>query len=606
MPGITGILGGGGSEGRQAALSQMVCSMMHEPFYTSGMYINEELELWLGWVAHRDSFSDGMPVWNEKRDICLIFSGEDFADSEAINRLRARGHDCTPGNASYLVHLYEEMGDKFYERLNGRFCGVLVDFRIPRVTLFNDRYGLSRIYYCEKDGGFHFSSEAKSLLRVCPELRKLDDKSFAETFSCGCVLQNRALFPGISKLPGGALWTFKPGQSIKKDLYFRPAVWENQMPLGNAEYHDKLKETWAHILPRYLQGTEQAGVSLTGGKDSRMIMAWAPSRPGTLPCYTFGGLYRDCEDVKLARLIAKTCDQPHQVIAVDGTFLREFPKLAERAVYISDGTMDVSGSTELFVNRLARQIAPVRLTGNYGQEVLRGAVSFKPGTISPKLFEKDFAGTIKNAAKTYDFELGSGGLPFVAFKQLPWHHYSRLSLEQSQLTVRSPFLDNDLVPLCFQAPAGLAENVAIQLRLIAEGNPGLARISTDRALLYQSNSLLDRVRQKYQELTFKAEYAFDYGMPQPLAKVDYYLKSLHLERLFLGRHKFYHFRIWYRDAFARYVKDVLLDPRTLGRPYLNGQEVERIVLEHVKGRGNYTAEIHRLLTSELIQRQLIE
>jgi hypothetical protein len=32
---------------------------------------------------------------------------------------------------------------------------------------------------------------------------------------------------------------------------------------------------------------------------------------------------------------------------VDGEFLKEFPALAERAVYISDGAMDVTGSVEL-------------------------------------------------------------------------------------------------------------------------------------------------------------------------------------------------------------------------------------------------------------------
>jgi len=51
---------------------------------------------------------------------------------------------------------------------------------------------------------------------------------------------------------------------------------------------------------------------------------------------------------------------------------------------------------------------------------------------------------------------------------------------------------------------------------------------------------------------------------------------------------------------------VLLDARALGRPYLNRGRVEEMVTAHVKGRGNYTSEIHKLLTSELMQRQLIE
>lgn len=56
--------------------------------------------------------------------------------------------------------------------------------------------------------------------------------------------------------------------------------------------------------------------------------------------------------------------------------------------------------------------------------------------------------------------------------------------------------------------------------------------------------------------------------PQWLAHIDYLLSSVHPERLFLCRHKFYYFRVWYRDALAHYVRQMLLDRRTLSRPYL--------------------------------------
>ena len=69
------------------------------------------------------------------------------------------------------------------------------------------------------------------------------------------------------------------------------------------------------------------------------------------------------------------------------------------------------------------------------------------------------------------------------------------------------------------------------------------------------------------EFTFKAEYAYDYGMPQWLSRIDHFLSPLRLERLFLGRHKLLHFRVWYRDALADYVREILLDRRTLSRPY---------------------------------------
>jgi len=54
------------------------------------------------------------------------------------------------------------------------------------------------------------------------------------------------------------------------------------------------------------------------------------------------------------------------------------------------------------------------------------------------------------------------------------------------------------------------------------------------------------------------------------------------------------------------VKDILLDPQTLQRPYLRAKSLEKIVRNHVDGRRNFTSEINRVLTSELLQRQLIE
>jgi asparagine synthase (glutamine-hydrolysing) len=291
---------------------------------------------------------------------------------------------------------------------------------------------------------------------------------------------------------------------------------------------------------------------------------------------------------------------------VGSQFFDEFPGLAEKAVFISDGTMDVTGSVELYVNRIASQIAPVRLTGNYGSEIVRGNVAFRPGSLRKELLEPEFAQLARNAAATYDEERHGHKQSFIAFKQVPWHHYSRLSVEQSQLTLRSPYLDNGLISLTYQASPEIILSKKPSLRLIAEGNAGLAKIPTDRGVLYRPTPVLGRIRHDYQEFTVRSEYAYDYGMPQWLAGIDHMLAPLHLEELFLGRHKFYHFRVWYRDKLSKYVKDVLLDPRTCNRPYLRTSFLEEMVNNHTKGYRNYTSEIHRILTSELIQRQLIE
>ena len=586
-------------------LGLMVQSMVHEPNHKSGHLIEQKLGLNVGWVCHGGSFADCLPIWNERRDICLIFSGEDFTDPGAVMKLRSRGHNFEPQNASYLVHLYEELGARFFEKLNGVFSGLLVDRRENKVVLFNDRYGLARIYYHENSEGFYFASEAKALLKVLPNLRQVDMQGLGELFACGCVLQNRTLFPGIFLLPGGSAWTFTPDSPVDKRAYFHKRTWEEQPQLSETEYYEKLKATFTRVLPRYLRDSDSIAMSLTGGLDSRVIMAWAQCKPSKLPCYSHRGVFRECADAKIARRVAKLCKQSHRTITVDGKFFSDFPALAKQTVYITDGAMDVTGAVSLHVNRIARnEIAPVRMTGNYGSEILRRLVAFKPRSLDRSLFKPGFAQYLDEAASYYATESRDAVLSFIAFKQVPWHHYARFALEQSQLTIRSPYLDNELVALAYQAPAELGVNRQLAKRLIADGNPALATFPTDRGPLGR-DGFLGRLREQYQELTFKAEYAFDYGMPDWLANLDRVLAPLHLERLFLGRHKYYHFRFWYRHQLANYVRDMLLDSRTLSRPYLDSKKVERMVNAHVSGKGNYTSEIHMMLGSELIQRELI-
>lgn len=584
----------------------MVKAMMHETFYTSGTYVNPELGLWIGWVLHRGTFSDCMPVWNENRDICLIFIGENYADRADINRLRSAGHACGEDDASYLVHLYEECGFRFLEKLNGWFSGVLVDLRDNKTVLFNDRYGLSKIHHHEDAQRHFFSSEAKSLLKVFPRLRRLDPRGLGEFVACGCVLQNRTIFSGISVLPGATAWTFTPKQPVRKDAYFNQQVWEEQPQLSDGDFNEELSRTWAQVLPRYFRGKERIGLSLTGGVDSRMILACADRPEGTLPCYTFGGTYRDCMDVKLAREIARICKQPHSIISVGQEFRAGFPVLAERTVYISDGCMDVTGAIDLYVQRTARQIAPVRVTGTYGGEILRRLLAFKPISLNPEMLAPEVRESTRAAAVTYAEEIQGHKLSFTAFKQTPWHMCSKYSLERSQVSLRMPYYDNDLVRLSYQSPPNLVLSNKPSLHVIANANAALKQIATDRGLTIRSIPGMTVAQHLFQQFTFKAEYAYDYGMPQWVARIDHLFAPLHFERLFLGRHKFHHFRVWYRDELSGYVKEVLLDTRTRRRAYLHGPSLERIVRDHTEGRQNHTLEIHKLLSLELMQRALID
>src|SRR5262249_5163701 len=137
--------------------------------------------------------------------------------------------------------------------------------------------------------------------------------------------------------------------------------------------------------------------------------------------------------------------QPFQVLPAGEEFLSHFSRYAERAVYLTDGCVDVGRSPDLYINEKARRIAPVRMTGNYGGEVLRKVRTFKPEQPVAGLFHPEFLRHVDQARQTFAGCLQGHPVSFAAFKQCPWNHYGILALEQTQLTLRSPFLDNDLV-----------------------------------------------------------------------------------------------------------------------------------------------------------------
>ena len=605
MPGIVGLISKMPRGWAEPQLLRMVEALQHESFYGAGTWVDESIGLYVGWVARKNSFSDGMPLRNDRGDVSLIFSGEEFPEPETKRRLKDRGHRLDPGAPSYLVHL-SEADPNFPANLNGRFHGLLADRTRGIATLFNDRYGMHRVYYHSSKEAFYFAAEAKAILAVRPELRSVEPRALGEFVACGCVLENRTLFEGIYVLPGASRWIFRNGSVEQKGTYFQSRDWEEQEILEPEKYYQELQEVFSRSIPRYFGGEERIGMSLTGGLDTRMIMAWHKSPLGSLPCYSFGGTYRECQDVVLARKVARICNQSHEVIEVGEEFLSRFPHYAERSVYLTDGCAGSVHAADLFVNEQAREIAPVRMTGNYGGEVLRRVRAFKPVEPLPGLFSEELMPHVRQAKKTYTRLLEYHPLSFAVFRQAPWHHHGLLALEQTQLSLRSPFLDNDFVRAVFRAPASACVNNAVSLRLIADGNPALMRIRTDRGWAGDRGVLASAVSRRILDFTAKAEYAYGDGMPQWLARIDHLFAPFPLARLFLGRHKFTHFRVWYRDGLSGYVREMLLDSKTLSRPYLERRSVEFVVNGNLNGNRNYTAAIHQLLTLELLHRIFLD
>jgi asparagine synthase (glutamine-hydrolysing) len=301
-----------------------------------------------------------------------------------------------------------------------------------------------------------------------------------------------------------------------------------------------------------------------------------------------------------------THHQAHSVVRLDSKFFSSFQDVAERSIYITDGALDVCGSHELYLNRLARQIAPIRMTGNYGSEVLRNASTFKTGTICEELFHPEFSRYVSEARRTFSEVSGGNRLTVTAFKEVPWSLYGSLAAAQSQLTVRTPYMDNDLVGLSYQAPTDTSVCKYLFIRLITGFDKDAMRIRTDRGIGGGSNVVLSKLIQMLFAMWFKMEWYYNDGMPHWLSTLDAMLSSIHPERLILGHHKYLHYRLWFRGELSNYVREILLDRRSENRPYINKKFVRYMVESHIRGDRNYTNEINKALTAELLHRVLVD
>src|SRR5213593_4750694 len=165
MPGIVGLVTKMPRQRAEFELRQMLGVMCHESFYSTGTWVDDELGIYVGWTARGGSFSDAGPLQNEAGDVVLIFSGEEYPAGGTIRRLKQRGHGLGEAEAAYLVHLYED-DPSFPAGLNGLFHGVLTDRRRRIVTIFNDRYGMHRLYCHESKDAVYFAAEAKAILAV--------------------------------------------------------------------------------------------------------------------------------------------------------------------------------------------------------------------------------------------------------------------------------------------------------------------------------------------------------------------------------------------------------------------------------------------------------
>ena len=150
----------------------------------------------------------------------------------------------------------------------------------------------------------------------------------------------------------------------------------------------------------------------------------------------------------------------------------------------------------------------------------------------------------------------------------------------------------------FRSPRSNPGNADVSLRLIADGNKSLLRIRTDRGLAGPHHGLAAAASRSFLEFTTKAEYAFDYGMPQWLAQAE--------SPLIAATSRATVFVVGRSSTTSESVVPRLpcfLCPghpprfqKTLSRPYIQRTALQAMVQGHLSGKRNYTLAISKMLS----------
>jgi len=331
-----------------------------------------------------------------------------------------------------------------------------------------------------------------------------------------------------------------------------------------------------------------------------MIMACLPKIEKKPVCYTFSGQDKDTLDASLAAQVAEACGLDHRILRIGQDFFSNFASHVDRTVYITDGYLGVLGAHEIWLNKQARSLAPIRLTGVFGGEILRGGSLFKPLSLSPCLMAPNLAQLVD----AFRRELGKPRhrITFAAFKEIAENRFGLPAAGRSQIVFRTPYLDNEVVALAYRSPNTGNDSAEFFWRAMSRRD-GLDRIPTNRGAVGKASGPRHWLDHVWHKATFKLDYWDTQGLPRHLWFLFWPMKMLGLFQIY-GFHKYLRYRRWFRGEVSSYIEEHLSNAETSRHPFWNRQFLKQMAKDHKNGHVQNLDEINCVLTLATIERLL--
>lgn len=188
-------------------------------------------------------------------------------------------------------------------RLTGSYHALLHDPVRGLSALITDRLASRPIFFGQASGWLCASSDMRCLLRLRMLDHALDVESAIQLVRFQMVLGERTLYRGISSLPPAACLGLDHMQHVLSSKQYWALT---RLPLYNTERAaiDATVDCFRAATARMLTGNSRPALLLSGGLDSRMLLACLPDGAGCPPAaYTFG--HDDSEETAVTRDVAR-------------------------------------------------------------------------------------------------------------------------------------------------------------------------------------------------------------------------------------------------------------------------------------------------------------
>jgi len=358
-------------------LAAMTAALSHRGPDDEGAYFAGPCGLGHKRLSIIDLETGRQPMCNEDESIWIVFNGEIYNYVELRQELSRHHQFRTQSDTEVILHLYEELGERCLERLNGMFSFAIWDERRQRLFAARDRLGIKPFYWHLGSDRLSFASEPKALVAggcVAPEM---DREGLQEYLTFQFCLGDRTLFSGIRRLEPGEYLVFRPGRDSAPSV---ARYWDIEYDVDThhtEEYYvDRLLELLQDSVRLQLRSDVPVGAHLSGGIDSSTVVCLA-SQAYSGQFQTFTGGFREGERYDETRYARAVADHVHAVYHEVWPTAEEFADLLPWLIYMMDEPAAGPGLFPQYaVSKLASEHVKVVLGGQGGDEIFGGYVRY--------------------------------------------------------------------------------------------------------------------------------------------------------------------------------------------------------------------------------------